>query len=79
MQGVSGEGASLGGKENVTQQHHRDIISKRCLCKLSLRRQQSVNLPFGDKVTAGMECILGSAMYLKSTGMSLQKEEVCVL
>lgn len=27
--------------------------------------------PLGDSVTAGMECILGSAMYLKSTGMSL--------
>lgn len=30
--------------------------------------------PFGDNVTAGIECIDGSAMYLKSTGISLQKE-----
>lgn len=29
--------------------------------------------PLGESVTAGMECILGSAMYLKSTGMSLKK------
>lgn len=26
--------------------------------------------PFLDKVTAGIECIVGSAMYLKSTGIS---------
>lgn len=26
----------------------------------------------GESVTAGMECMLGSAMYLKSTGMSLK-------
>ena len=28
-------------------------------------------LPFGEIVTAGIECIVGSAIYLKSTGMSL--------
>lgn len=32
----------------------------------------STNSPFGDKVTAGIECILGSAIYLKSTGISLK-------
>lgn len=30
--------------------------------------------PFGDKVTAGIECMLGSAMYLKSTGISLKSK-----
>lgn len=34
------------------------------------------NLPFGDKVTAGMECIEGSAMYLKSTGTSLKIDKI---
>ena len=29
-------------------------------------------LLFGWRVTAGIECMLGSAMYLKSTGMSLK-------
>lgn len=42
------------------------------------QEQGRVSLPFGDKVTAGIECILGSAIYLKSTGMSLQKEEICM-
>ena len=31
-------------------------------------------LLFGWRATAGIECMLGSAMYLKSTGMSLKKE-----
>ena len=30
------------------------------------------NLPFGDIVVEGIECIVGSAMYLKSTGTSLK-------
>lgn len=34
--------------------------------------------PLGESVTAGMECILGSAMYLKSTGMSLKKTQSAV-
>lgn len=34
--------------------------------------------PLGESVTAGMECILGSAMYLKSTGMSLKKAQSTV-
>lgn len=34
--------------------------------------------PLGDSVTAGIECILGSAMYLKSTGMSLKKAQSIV-
>lgn len=29
-------------------------------------------LPFGESCTAGHECMLGSAMYLKSTGISLK-------
>ena len=32
------------------------------------------NLLLGWRATAGMECILGSAIYLKSTGMSLKKQ-----
>ena len=32
------------------------------------------HLPLGESVTAGMECMLGSAMYLKSTGMSLHRK-----
>ncbi len=31
--------------------------------------------PLGESVTAGIECMLGSAMYLKSTGMSLKKKK----
>lgn len=34
--------------------------------------------PLGESVTAGMECILGSAMYLKSTGISLKKTQSAV-
>lgn len=37
---------------------------------LGVRRRHS---PLGESVTAGIECILGSAMYLKSTGISLKK------
>ena len=32
------------------------------------------NLLLGWRATAGMECILGSAIYLKSTGMSLVRK-----
>lgn len=31
--------------------------------------------PLGESVTAGIECMLGSAMYLKSTGMSLKNKQ----
>lgn len=31
-------------------------------------------LPFGESCTAGHECMLGSAMYLKSTGISLKNK-----
>lgn len=34
--------------------------------------ESSVHSLLGESVTAGMECMLGSAMYLKSTGMSLK-------
>lgn len=32
-------------------------------------------LLFGCRATAGIECMLGSAMYLKSTGISLEKRK----
>lgn len=32
---------------------------------------QASHFEFGDGVTAGMECIVGSAMYFMSTGISL--------
>ena len=31
-------------------------------------------LPLGESVVAGIECMEGSAIYLKSTGISLQKQ-----
>ena len=37
-----------------------------------------VDLPLGESVTAGMECMVGSAMYLKSTGTSLSTRETQV-
>ena len=42
-----------------------------CL-RSSFKNTVTTNSPFGDKVTAGIECILGSAIYLKSTGISLK-------
>ena len=30
------------------------------------------HIPLGESVTDGIECIVGSAMYLKSTGISLK-------
>jgi len=35
-------------------------------------RHLRINSPLGDNATAGIECIEGSAIYLKSTGISLQ-------
>ena len=37
------------------------------------------NLPFGDIVVEGIECIVGSAMYLKSTGTSLEYNRKFIL
>lgn len=45
---------------------------KHRVSEAQLRTFCITNSPFGDKVTAGIECILGSAIYLKSTGMSLK-------
>lgn len=37
---------------------------------------QPSHLRFGAKVTAGIECIVGSAMYFISTGMSLHSHKL---
>lgn len=60
-----------------------EFMLPRVLCAVCLTVCLSVLLwldysPLGDSVTAGIECILGSAMYLKSTGMSLKKAQSTV-
>jgi len=44
-----------------------------------LTTRYKLSLPLGDNATAGMECIEGSAIYLKSTGISLQTYTLTVV
>jgi len=37
-------------------------------------KHPKLNKPLRDAVTAGIECMVGSAIYLKSTGIFLRKE-----